>query len=530
MLTLLTRSSYFWITSGVIISALAYPIWSIFPFAYLSLAFYLAAVYQTKSIRQSIAIAVISAELAAFIAFFWISFTLQEMGHFHWFIATFMHAAFGIIVLPNFTCFFILGPLLRPGVDRLPTWTHPIYWTGLWLALEFLWRPFKIFPEMIGNTQWSWLSISQVASWGGVTAVSFLVVYFGCSLFFIIRNRTHRTYQVHMGVACLFLLTAHVWGSYRIQWVKALPKEDVQIAIVQANIGNAEKAIVIHGNRDGLTRVVDTYKDLTALAAIKKPELILWPETAYPMSFPVTPRSRATPFSKKHAMDLRSSARALGYAHLFGGYETEGREDYNAGILIGSDGMIQGSYRKTHLLIFGEYMPFSDIWPALKNLNPTLGDFGTGPGPFPLTWTRKDARPLKLGLNVCYEALIMNFMRDLANNGSHVFVNFTNDSWFGPGNEPYQHLELAAHRTIENGIPMIRPTNTGISSVIDAAGDLILAGPIGKRTVLHFKVPIPITPIVTIYRRVGEAFAWFIVFLSFGSTLFMLIQARRQNR
>jgi apolipoprotein N-acyltransferase len=109
----------------------------------------------------------------------------------------------------------------------------------------------------------------------------------------------------------------------------------------------------------------------------------------------------------------------------------------------------------------------------------------------------------------------MPFMRSLAQNGADVFVNLTNDSWFGPGNEPYQHLELAAHRTIENGRAMIRATNTGITTVIDATGKTLSSGRLFEAEIVRAKVPIYQEKINTFYLKYGELFSWLILVLTF---------------
>ncbi len=297
--------------------------------------------------------------------------------------------------------------------------------------------------------------------------------------------------------------------------------------MVQANIGNADKAIAIAGVRAGLEKIVTEYRDLTALAAQKKPDIILWPETAYPMAYPVSNESSASFHSRAQADFLQMQAKELGHALLIGGYESSKNKEYNVVVLINEDGEPVTSYRKNILLIFGEYMPFSDWFPALKDLNPQLGDFGRGKGPYPLIWERKEKPPLRLGVNICYEALIMDYMRQLALNGSEVFVNFSNDSWFGPGNEPYQHLMITAHRIIENGIPMIRSTNTGITGFIDVTGKMVKSGPLFATSIVDMKFPIPLQPVDTFYRRYGELFSWILVTLTLLFSGFLVSAARR---
>lgn len=510
------RFALLWAVTGVVVETFAYPRWSLFPLAYPVLAFYLSAIYQIKTIKQALILGVIVTMIAGFGAFHWITFVLTEMGGFPWILGALMHTAFNLIVLPNFNCFFLIGFLVKDKAELLPLALRPVFWTALWVALEFVWRPYKVFPEMVGNTQWAWIELSQIASWGGVGAISFLVMFCGACLFYVLRAPRAKLPYALLGAWAIVLVLAHVWGESRIRWIDSLPREEISVAMVQANIGNADKAIAQSGSLGGLHRVLTQYQELTSVAASRKPDLVIWPETAFPLSYPTAPDYSSHQLAREHAARIAADARAGGYAHLVGGYESRNRQDFNAAILVGADGVVQTSYKKVHLLIFGEYMPFATIWPELKKLNPVLGDFGTGAGPDPLVWRRPGAEDVRLGVNICYEALIMPFMRALANNGSQVFVNLTNDSWFGEGNEPYQHLELAAHRTIENGIAMIRATNTGISTILDAAGRKVVTGPLFEAQVVAGQVPLYKEPIVTFYRRYGELVSLLIILLCMG--------------
>src|SRR5690606_8722235 len=100
-----------------------------------------------------------------------------------------------------------------------------------------------------------------------------------------------------------------------------------------------------------------------------------------------------------------------------------------------------------------------------KTLNPQLGDFGRGPGPEPTHFSfRGISTPL--GVNICYEAILPEYMRGYAVSGAKVFVNITKDSWFGDTFEPWQHFQLSVLRSIEHRSPMVRATNTGLSGIV----------------------------------------------------------------
>lgn len=174
---------------------------------------------------------------------------------------------------------------------------------------------------------------------------------------------------------------------------------------------------------------------------------------------------------------------------------------YNSALLVDRDGAVRGRYDKVYLLLFGEYLPFSDTFPFLKKLLPESSDFrpGSTVGVFQLG----DAR---MGVLICYEDIIPSFTRRVAQAGPNVFVNVTNDAWFGKTMEPYLHLQLAVFRTIEHRRALVRSTNTGISAFVDPAGRLLQQTSLEGAETLVWDVPLMEMP--TIYGRIGDVFAW----------------------
>jgi apolipoprotein N-acyltransferase len=141
-------------------------------------------------------------------------------------------------------------------------------------------------------------------------------------------------------------------------------------------------------------------------------------------------------------------------------------------------------YRKTMLLAFGEYLPGAHLFPALTKWFPRTADFARGRGP-----QVKSFRGLTLGPQICYEGLFPGFSRSLADQGAQLFVNVTNDSWFGTWSEPYQHLSMTLARGIEFRLPVIRSTNTGISTVMLASGTILDRSPLHREWFHGYDVP-----------------------------------------
>ena len=295
---------------------------------------------------------------------------------------------------------------------------------------------------------------------------------------------------------------------------------------MQHNMEDVEKLALLSNSREALDTVIKNLLQHTRTLGASHPDLVIWPETSYPMTFPA--RSDALPlgrFTEGYAEELRSTVRSAGVPLLFGGYESTGRQDYNSAILLGANGVPLASYRKVVLLMFGEYIPFTDWFPWIKDLNPQMGDFarGEGPIPIPFSWRGRD---ILIGANICYEAILPEFMRQMVKNGAELFLNVTKDSWFGDTFEPWQHMQLSIIRSIEHRIPMVRITNTGLSGVISAIGETDLLSNPFQRAIDVRSVKVPKQGSPTLYTLFGEWFARACLLFS----LLAIFYIRQKNR
>jgi apolipoprotein N-acyltransferase len=160
--------------------------------------------------------------------------------------------------------------------------------------------------------------------------------------------------------------------------------------------------------------------------------------------------------------------------------------------------MADARYDKVRLLVFGEFVPFSDLFSGAKRWFPETADFARGPGP----GTRLIGA-LQVGPQICYEGLFPDFSRSLADQGAQIFINVTNDSWFGTSAEPYQHLFMTLARGIEFRRPVVRATNTGISAAMRADGTLLDLSPLHAEWTRLYEIPYRKAPRPTFYQEYG---------------------------
>lgn len=227
-----------------------------------------------------------------------------------------------------------------------------------------------------------------------------------------------------------------------------------------------------------------------------RPDLIIWPETSVPQLL----------------NDAQDTLEAVGQAapgvpFLLGIQREENGAYYNSAALLGQGGRVQALYDKAHLVPFGEYVPFGDVMArfGVHGFASQAGaGYAAGPGARLMDLPIGKALPL-----ICYEAVFPQDVR-AAPERPDVLVQITNDAWFGTRSGPYQHLVQARMRAAEQGLPMLRAANTGISGVIDPYGRLGPSLPLGEAGYVDVMLPVPLPP--TLYSRTGD---WPILILSF---------------
>ena len=194
---------------------------------------------------------------------------------------------------------------------------------------------------------------------------------------------------------------------------------------------------------------------------------------------------------------------------------------YNSIYVIDHDGSVLSVYDKLHLVPFGEYLPFQDWMERLGFVQLTKVQGGFIPGTRRRTLQIPNA-PRALPL-ICYEAIFPGSVAARDERPGWI-VNLTNDGWFGISTGPYQHLQQARLRAIEEGLPLVRAANTGISAVIDPLGRIVARLGLGIEGVLDSSLPAAISP--TVYARTGDVPAGIMI----AAALIFVIRPRASKR
>jgi apolipoprotein N-acyltransferase len=297
-----------------------------------------------------------------------------------------------------------------------------------------------------------------------------------------------------------------LWGLARVNaWERQAQGEPQwQVALVQP-----DSPCIFEINAESIRRQVDLLVRQTRLAGTSKPDLTVWPETAVLGAVPCEPKTMRV---------IRDGAAAAGGALLTGALEVEqvpegrsapeGLNYYNAAWLFSAAGETMGRYRKRHLVPFGEYIPLDKTIPLLQRLAPTGVSCTAGRGPGVLHLVKGPGRELSLGPLICFEDTVPALSREAVRAGATILVLMTNDAWFNGSIEPVQHLNQSVFRAVENGVPMVRAANSGVTCVVDAVGRVRRLESKGEVSdfsgFMVAQVAVPQRPIPAPYTRWGD--------------------------
>jgi apolipoprotein N-acyltransferase len=346
----------------------------------------------------------------------------------------------------------------------------------------------------LGNSQVTLLPVAQLASVLGVYGLSALVAYVNATLAFaLIRDGRQRIVAVATAVAVLVGVAG--WGTWRIrEGSLTTGGTPIRVGIVQPNI-EQEAKLAAGGDALQARRIFTTNIAMTRDVVRRGAQFVIWPESAIPFRFEDDPRGD----------DIRALAREVKVPILFGSDQQTGGTGqisiYNAAYQVQPDGETAAVYRKIHLVPFGEFVPLRRWLFFIRPLVDSFIDFSPGDEMVMLPIGSH-----KASTAICYEVVYPSLVRDAVNRGSELLTTITNDGWYGQSSAPYQHFELAAMRSIEQGRYLARAANTGISGVVDPYGRIVRQSAIFEQVGIVEEVRFLTGK--TIYAVVGDAVAY----------------------
>ena len=443
---------------------------------------------------------------------YWIAAVLVHYGNINVFISISIMFLFSLYIAFYIALFPIILHLFKNDI-------FPIFWgAGAWVALEYIRAHILTgFPWcLLGYSQYSIIPLIQISDITGVYGVSFMIVIVNLLIYNIFFNgNIKKTKPLVMRTLLVSILAGSVllYGYYTLnkKTEARTTGKKIRAVIVQGNINQSLK-----WNPKFQEKTIDIYGKLSEESACFKPQIIIWPETAAPFFF-----QEGSKLSEK----IFKISKTTNANILFGSpaYSRNGStiNYFNRAYLI-SKNKILGYYDKVHLVPFGEYVPLKKFIPFAHRLVTAAGDFLSGKNTGPMNMD-----DTKIGPLICFESIFPKISRMHTAQGSELLINITNDAWFGRTSAPYQHLSMAVFRCVENGLPMARAANTGISAFILEDGTILKKGGLFTEEVLMENIKCGSNK--TFYSQYGDIFA-IIMLLITSIKLFWLISIkRRQN-
>jgi apolipoprotein N-acyltransferase len=447
--------------------------------------------------EPSLKTAMIQTALFGFFAsisqYYWIGFvTAEGLWHLILIGVTLIALYFGLY-------YFIAGMIFRILKKNFPR-IYLLFFPAIWICIDYIRTLGEVsFPwSFLGYSLVPFLPVIQIASITGVWGLTFLVVIGNCLIWDLLRS--YKVYGdtlpcwIHLTVLLIFLCGITIWGGFRISGNVSKGKE-IKVSMVQSNFDQ------LHWGVNSLDTAFSITDSLIYSVALQKPDLIIGPESAL-LCF----LSRRSEYRNR----VSSWVNSIHIPLLLGGLHWDKASKgssydyfvYNSAFLFQPNTQLPIIYNKIKLVPFSESLPFEGVFPILSRVNLGEADFQRG----------KDQMVLKINDSIsaapfiCYEIIYPGFVRDRIKRGANLIVTITNDGWFGKTGGPFQHAAMAQMRAVENGRPMVRCANSGISMIVDKFGKVSQKTPLYVRKTLTSQIKVDTSN--TSYLKWGD---WFVV-------------------
>lgn len=457
---------------------------------FVGLAILFACVEEAPTWRHVLRVGVVAGVACTTVMFYWLTYTMVVYGNLPAMASVLAFALYALLFGTRLPILAVLAWWLRRRGQVHPGLAGPL------AALTADRLQIALFPMYVGSSQMGNLYFMQVADVVGACGLTFLVALVGALAWQAVASR--RTFSRSILALAALLGAIYGYGFVRLGQIEALEAQasPVRVALVQPNTPLRWE----RGPADLPQQIMATCRRLTLEAARGAGgplDLVIWPEGATPFSFSRIRGEHDRVFRET----VLALARNLRTNLLFYDLLFEGRRPYNNVWLVDRNGETLGSYQKVMLLAFGEYIPGADLFPSLEGVGGVVqhrrgsslrvlkADFGL------------------LAPQICYEILFPGFTRQFVLQGARYIINVTNDAWFGPTTASRTHLVVAYPRAIETRRPLVRCTNSGITTVIAASGRF--QTPLTPTFVPTWQVAELRSPEVSsFYVQHGDVFVW----------------------
>jgi len=422
-------------------------------------------------------------------------------------------SAFGILLL--FCLYLGLYHALFAAVTGLLRNCGRMSRSGALIAAPFVWVAVELARARITGFPWDQLGVSQVdnilltkaAPIAGVYGMSFVIVLVNVHLaaWFIFSNKISRRQAA--GVGLLLIVCLEIGGNkvrhLHFEPRSARARQLAAATLLQENLGAGPQS----GPPQSIDQMLSDFSQRSERPVPISPlqsSVVIWPESPAPFQSN-DPRYRDA--LSKLAQRTNAAVISGNLGVLRDDSSPRGYRLYNSTLFVAPDGQIAGRYDKMHLVPFGEYVPFKTIFSFASSLTEQVGQFDPG-----TQRTLFSTGGHKYGVFICYESIFADEVRQFVKQGADVLVNISDDGWYGDTSAPWQHLNQARMRAIENQRWLLRDTNTGITAAIDPEGRVMAQASRHVRKAIA--VGFNYYRKLTFYTKYGDVFAWLCVLVT----------------
>lgn len=408
----------------------------------------------------------------------------------------------------GFAMFWAFACLLGHVVAASPGSRVFATWASLALAEMLRSHVLTGFPWALPAYIWVESPVMQAAAFVGsfgLTALTILVAFLPAAGF------GNRRVWAAPAASALALAAVYALGSHRLSLADRSDSGVQFVArVVQPNATQREKWLP-----EMIPVFFKRQLAFTGAESNIRPDVVVWPEVSLAYAFP----------NNSEPLGLISEAAGPETTVIVGAMRVERERFFNSLAVIAPGGKATGFYDKHHLVPFGEYLPLSGLFSrfGLRGLADQFGALGAGPGPAVLDMGNLGtAAPL-----ICYEAIFPQKLAALGVKPDWI-LQITNDAWFGEISGPYQHLAQARARAVEQGLPLVRSANTGVSAVVDSYGRIVDSIPLGEAG--YIDVDVPGKAGLAFYSGIVDRVLVLALLLVFGGCFAGLLRNRGRRR
>ena len=471
---------------------------------------------------------------------YWVRDTMARYGDLPAIVPVLLLIGYSLVLGLYFAFFGLAVALVRKatGSTRLALAAAPIFWAALELAAA---RITSVPWDQLGYSQVDNGLVNQLAPWTGVYGISFVLVaanafLAGCVL--TERKSAPRFARpAILGVLGVFLIVFLMNG---VHVLPPRPAPTATAVLIQPNLDVSQENRWLapgewESHMDNFSQQAtepcsaaspSSTARKTYIAGIPQtgaptaeilcppnpthPDLVVWPESPAPFD-EIDPKLQRSLISIAHTAQAPLVVGSVGWDQ---DPETQAWRYYNSALVISPTGARVGRYDKIHLVPYGEYIPYKEVFFFARKLTGRVSEFtrGTDRKVFRLPTANGEAH--RYGVFICYESVFADEVRQFAQLGAEVLVNISDDGWYGDTSAPWQHLNMVRMRAIENRRWILRDTNTGVTAVIDPEGRVRQS--IARHQPGALPARFAFRDDLTYYTAHGDVFAWLCAILAIG--------------